>query len=215
MAEADATPTRRISLAKGFARYAKIYGEATAKRDLYRLLGSGKVSWWGEKRGEGPLGVGDRRVWQRESAWDISHAEWADSRMVRRQGRPAPDHYQFVRIEIARDELLACMPEEVRARMQPRGLNRIGDLISAARKNLGGSPETTPQKKRRGPKKGEIDRYAESDRKHFPVIRELMGKGDTLNEAATSRGPELTGRGGVASRITRLAKRFSKENGGN
>ena len=132
---ADATPPRRISLAKAFARLSKIYDTATAKRDLYRWLAAGKVSCWGERRpGASQLELLDRNVWGRgDSADALLEIAWADSRVVRgtapqriivRPGetayRPAPRRYEFVRVEIALDELIALMPEDVRPRMESR-----------------------------------------------------------------------------------------------
>jgi hypothetical protein len=221
MTQADDTTTRWVSLAKVLSQYARIYGEAVAKRDLPALLGAGKVSWRGEKRGQGPLDVGDPRAFRRGDSTDALLAvSWAEGRVIRgtapqrivvRPGetayRQAPHRYEFVRIEIALDELIARMPEDVRAKMEPRGLGVIRDLSS--RKS---AAQETPQKKRRGPKKGSIARYAESDRKHFPIIRKLMGDGATLNEAVKSLAGKLSGIGTKSSRAARLAKLFSEEN---
>jgi hypothetical protein len=132
---ADATPPRRISLAKCFARYCKIYDTATTKRDLYRWLAAGKVSCWGERRpGPGLLVPLDCRIWGRGDATDaLLGVSWADSRVIRgpapqrlivRPGgtvyRPNPRPYEFVRLELALDELIALMPEDVRPRMEAR-----------------------------------------------------------------------------------------------
>jgi hypothetical protein len=135
MAQADDTPTRWTLLAKVFARYGKIYGEAVAKRDLPARLGSGKVSWRGEKRGQGPLDVGDPRAFRHGDSTDaLLGISWAEGRVIRgttpqriivrtgeRVYRPALRRYEFVRAEVALDELIALMPEDVRAKMEPRG----------------------------------------------------------------------------------------------
>jgi hypothetical protein len=133
MAEADDTPTRWIPLAKVFACYGKVYGETTAKRDLPARLGSGKVSWRGEKRGQGPLDVGDPRAFRRGDSTDaLLGISWAEGRVIRwttpqriivrpgeRVYRPVPRRYEFVRVELDLDQLIALMPEDVRAKMEP------------------------------------------------------------------------------------------------
>ena len=220
MAEADDTPTRWASLAKVFARYAKIYGEAVAKHDLPARLGSGKVSWRGEKRGQGPLDVGDPRVFRRGDSTDallgISLAEGrvirgtAPQRIIVRPGerayRPAPRRYEFVRIEIALDELIALMPEDVRAKMEG-GLSRVGDLFSRRK------PKPT-QKQRPGPKKGVVTQLTKSDREHFPTLRKLMATGMAITTAARSLGEKLAGGGNPDSKARRLVRRFKKDGGG-
>jgi hypothetical protein len=76
--------------------------------------------------------------------------------------------------------------------------------------------KTKNRTRRRGPKPGEVKRYASADRKLFPAIRRLMRKEQLSLTAATQRLAEnrrVAGEGTPASRAKRLSKLFTAEGG--
>jgi hypothetical protein len=199
MAQADDTPTRWIALPKAFACYAKLYGEAVAKRDLLAWLGSGDVSWRAEERGRGPFRAGDKHVWRPDPGEALT-IHWSDGRLIRetapqrivvRPGetvyRQAPHRYEFVRVEIALDELLACMPEDVRAKMQSPNEKRKDEsgkespLLEAAKRRLrkafpGYAPEDIPKEFSAGDARKRIHEDPKDPPISLSTIKRAMGR---------------------------------------
>jgi hypothetical protein len=81
---------------------------------------------------------------------------------------------------------------------------------------LGAQIRPKPQRKpgARGPVKGTVAHYAQSDRKHYRAMKRLMKEGKSITAAAKELAPKLQGDNSTEpSKATRLARRFREECG--
>ena len=206
---ADDKPIAWRPLVEGLAHAEKfLLSRLVAESDLPRLLRAGVLPWRGERRGgrESDLDSGDPRVWGGESE-DVDRPvvylapKWEENLLLRilhpgravlRSGvRLASRKIFFVRIEIDMGRLRELMPLDAPAETNPK------------------TAREPSRKSRRGPTKG--SRYEDSDRAHFPALRELMAKGKSVSAAARELGKDLAGEGAPDNKAKRLVKLFNKE----
>jgi hypothetical protein len=194
-----------------------------AEIDLGQAIGADQVSGWGRRSPYGPIeriSDGDFRAEMVEMKVPPVSATRLPKVVVRVDGKLgiSPAH-RFADYRGPHWSSIECDPAGLKQafpkplRVERRMLDEAEQLYELPAEPKQPAPKKPVRRRRRpGPRRGTIARFAEPDRALFPEMTTLIKHQHmTRSEAARKLSHKIEGRGTIDSRIRRLAERYRDE----